>query len=155
MSSINEFPATRPHPPGPKASQEVVPVFVATCDASHSAPNETREAAAAGSRLRALTAPAAYHRISAPAQTSRDLGLQSPAFAVRVAVNQQAIIADANEFRLLPSMAVAVEINTGQRRTVDFVSAQVKAASLHERGSSKRAHAARTYQRGSLGVLWE
>ena len=61
---------------------------------------------------------------------------QSLVFPARVAINQQAILVDGKEVKLLPGMAVTVEINTGRRRAIDFVLAplrEVQAASLHER----------------------
>jgi hemolysin D len=61
---------------------------------------------------------------------------QNLVFPARVAIIQQAISVDGKEVKLLPGMAVTVEISTGQRRAIDFVLAplrEIHAASLHER----------------------
>jgi hemolysin D len=61
---------------------------------------------------------------------------QSLVFAARVAIEKDVIVVDGKDVRLLPGMAVTVEINTGQRRAIDFVLAplrELQATSLHER----------------------
>jgi hemolysin D len=61
---------------------------------------------------------------------------QSLVFAARIAILRQSILVDGKEIRLLPGMAVTVDISTGQRRAIDYVLGplrEVQAASWHER----------------------
>jgi hemolysin D len=61
---------------------------------------------------------------------------ESLVFPARIAILRQSILVDGKEIRLLPGMAVTVDISTGHRRAIDYVLGplrEVQAASWHER----------------------
>jgi hemolysin D len=81
-----------------------------------------------------LSDAAGIARLQAPAAGKATA--QSLVFAARVAIHKEVIAVDGKDVRLLPGMAVTVEINTGHRRAIDFVLAplrELQATSLHER----------------------
>lgn len=58
------------------------------------------------------------------------------AFPAKVSISRQTILVDGKEVRLLPGMAVTVEVKTGRRRAIDYVLAplrEIQSVSFNER----------------------
>jgi len=81
-----------------------------------------------------LSDAAGLARLQAPSAATPTA--QNLVFPARITILRQSILVDEKEIRLLPGMAVTVEISTGQRRAIDYVLGplrEVQAASWHER----------------------
>jgi hemolysin D len=83
----------------------------------------------------ALEARGAYQDEAAPQRTSSGT-TESPRYLVRVALARSTMNVDGDTKRLLPGMAVTVEIRTGKRRVIDYFLSPLLhqgTESLHER----------------------
>jgi hemolysin D len=81
-----------------------------------------------------LSDAAGFTRSLAP--TAATPTAQNLVFPARVRIDQQSILVDGKHVKLLPGMAVTVEISTGRRRAIDYVLSplrEVQSVSWHER----------------------